>query len=150
MMGFQRRKSKHIQVKVRSIMLEQFFKLEWRGKDHRELLEMVERESFDALLGALYDWVGTMLSRWLRTITWVNPETGEKEEALWSDALGKYWHVEDAYKRPELWEQYVQKKKIQLERDAQRINRDAIATEELTGIKQPRARIVYDLFEEDA
>lgn len=148
-MGYPRRKNKTIQGKVRSIMVEQFFKLEWRGKDHRELLEMVEAQSFDALLAALYDWVGTMLSRWLKTLTWVNPYTGEREQVLWTDGNGRYWHVEDAYKNPRLWAEYMKKKQRQMENDADRWNREAAELEERTGVKQPRARIVYDLFDED-
>ena len=131
------------QGKMRELMLETLDNIDWEGKTQREMLDMVRTVVYE-YLHSLYDWVSTMFSRFLRTVTTEDPVTGKRVRAMLRDSAGRYWRRETVLKDPVLFADCLKQRDQWNEADVEARNALAADAERMMGALQPRARIVYE------
>lgn len=133
-----------LQGKVRALLLELMERVDCEGKTQKEILAEC-REAFDKLKDGLYDTTSTMFSRFLRSITTIDSDTGKRQKAWWRDLQGRYWRWKTLKQKPALMEECMKARDGYLGEDAAARNELADELGEVTGHSYPKAYIVRQL-----
>jgi hypothetical protein len=132
------------QGQLRELSLKTLEHIDWEGKTQPEILGEA-RGLFEDVLLALYDATSTMFSRFLRTVTTIDADTGSRTRAIWRDRQGRYWRWETLRNNPELMQECLQSREQYLREDAVAHNRLADAMFSATGTPYPHVQIVRQL-----